>query len=384
MENFDAKTFLIFSLLCFFGFLLRFTIAFQDISYLDRLFIPDDTYYLLSISRSLAQGLGPTTDGIHLTSGFQPLFCFLQLPFFWFGLNNDNALIAALYLSAFWGSLSTLVLAYLIKNISGNFAAIIGCLLWIFCPIILKNDLNGMETSLAGFLNLLAILLVILIDKKSTTFRLISLGLICGLAFLARVDSCFLILVIGMFTLLRWDFKKTLFYMFLAFLVVLPWWIYAYLTFGSIVPESGIAIKEFLKFVNKSPEFFSLSSLYALIEWFPLFRENFISAFLGLFLTFYLIGRGAFLAGKYGFLLIIPLVFLFAFYTFYLPAYWFFTRYYYSIYALIIICSSLVFSEAARSKFKVISYAFLTLIFIVYLTNLASFFSKPEKQNMAF
>ncbi|MBA2711242.1 MAG: glycosyltransferase family 39 protein [Tatlockia sp.] len=374
-----AKAFLLFSLLCSVGFLLRYLIAFQDVVYLDRLFIPDDTFYILSISRSIANGFGPTTDGVHLTSGFQPLISFLQLPFFWLGFNTDKALIFAIYLSAFWGSLSTLVLGYLIKNLSNYSAAIFGCLLWIFCPIILNNDLNGMETSLAGFLNLAAILLVILIDKQSTTLRLTGLGLVCGLAFLARVDSCFLILVIAVFTLLRWGFSKTLFYLFLAFIVVLPWWVYAFTTFGSIVPESGIAIKGWLNLINRSAEFNSMSSLYALIEWFPLFRENTFFAFSGIFLTFYLIGRGSYFAGIYGYLILLPLIFLFAFYTFYLPAFWFFTRYYYLIYAFIIICLSLVLTGEPWLKNRLLYFGFLMLILGVYLINIASFFSKPEK-----
>jgi hypothetical protein len=381
--NLRANPFLLFSLLSALAFLLRFSIAFQDLSYLDRLFIPDDTYYILTISRSIAAGLGPTTDGIHLTSGFQPLFCFLELPFFWLGFNNDNALIAAIYLSAFWGGLSTFVLGYLLKYLSGIPAAIIGSLLWVFCPIILKNDLNGMETSLAGFLSLLAILIVILIDKKSTISGLFYLGLVCGLALLARIDTCFLLFVIGVFALVRWGFYRTLFFVFVAFMVVFPWWIYAFKTFGTIVPESGAAIKEFITFTHKTQQFFSVASLYALIEWFSLFRESFYTAFLGFYLTFYFIGRGAYRAGIYGFIIVTPLFLLLAFYTFYFPAYWYLTRYFYFIYAVIIICVSLVIAAEKRPKVRLVSFGFLALILATYLISIIPFFAKPEKTSIA-
>jgi hypothetical protein len=62
-------------------------IGFQPLLHLDRQFLPDDTYYTLSISRNIAAGLGPTTDGMIATSGFQPLIALLQVPAFWF--SND-------------------------------------------------------------------------------------------------------------------------------------------------------------------------------------------------------------------------------------------------------------------------------------------------------
>ena len=372
------RPFLLFFMLTCLAFLLRFLIAWQDISYLDRLFIPDDTYYILSISRSIAAGFGPTPDGIHLTSGFQPLFCLLEVPFFFFGFKGDNALILAIYLSAFWGGLSTFVLASLLNSLSGLRAAIIGSLLWIFCPIILANDLNGMETSLAGFLSLLAILLVVLIDKNYKFSQLICLGLVCGLAFIARVDSCFLLLTIGIFALIRWGFYRTSIFVSLAFIVVLPWWIYSFKTFGSIVPESGFALKEQINLLYKSAGYLSLASLLSLIEWFPLFKASALSTVLGVFLTFYLLARGAYRAGIYGYLLIIPLFLSLVFYTFYLPVFWFFTRYYYFNYALIIICISLLVSEEKNTQLKRVYFAALLIILVTNLSELRPLFAKPE------
>ena len=55
----------------------------QPLLFLDRIFVHDDTYYILAIARSLAQGLGPSADGVIPTSGFQPLGTFLLVPVFW-------------------------------------------------------------------------------------------------------------------------------------------------------------------------------------------------------------------------------------------------------------------------------------------------------------
>src|SRR5947209_18050806 len=74
------------------GFVLRLAVLLRPIGVIDKLFIPDDTYYTLTIARSLAHGHGPTVDGHTLTSGFQALLGFLMVPVFWITDNPDTAL----------------------------------------------------------------------------------------------------------------------------------------------------------------------------------------------------------------------------------------------------------------------------------------------------
>ena len=64
----------------------------RPIGVIDKLFIPDDTYYTLTIARSIANGHGPTVDGHTLTSGFQALLGFLMVPVYWLTDNPDTAL----------------------------------------------------------------------------------------------------------------------------------------------------------------------------------------------------------------------------------------------------------------------------------------------------
>ena len=64
------------------GLVLRLALLARSLVVLDRLFIPDDTYYTLTIARSIAHGHGPTTDGHTLTTGFQPLLAFVMTPVF--------------------------------------------------------------------------------------------------------------------------------------------------------------------------------------------------------------------------------------------------------------------------------------------------------------
>src|SRR5207245_1716037 len=64
----------------------------RSLTIIDRLFVPDDTYYTLTIARSMAHGHGPTTDGSTLTSGFQPLLGFVMTPVFLLTNSADAAL----------------------------------------------------------------------------------------------------------------------------------------------------------------------------------------------------------------------------------------------------------------------------------------------------
>jgi hypothetical protein len=168
-------------------------------------------------------------------------------------------------------------------------------------------------------------------------------------------------------------------------MVVLPWWIYAWLTFGTIVPESGEAVRQFLMLSNKTRETLSLVSFYALIEWFPLFRETALSAFSGMVLTLYLIGKSYRQAGKYGALILFPFFLQLAFYTLYLPAFWYLTRYYYFIFALIIIAFALVVDKfiADKRQRKITSFCILAMMLIIYGSSILPFFAKPTKTPLA-
>lgn len=94
----------------------------QPLTTIDRLFLPDDTYYTLSIARALSAGDGPSASGGILTSGFQPLTAFLMVPVFWHLGWFGDVMMAALTLGTlafgfgavgFLGSASGVVLSML-------------------------------------------------------------------------------------------------------------------------------------------------------------------------------------------------------------------------------------------------------------------------------
>jgi len=238
------------------------------------------------------------------------------------------------------------------------------------CPIILKNDLNALETSLSGFLNLLTLLTVIIIDKKNsadqTFYLLIGLGLLCGLSLLARIDNCFLLAIIGMFALTRWGFFKTAIVVLTAFVVVLPWWLYSMLRFGTVIPQSGHAVRLIVQYFDNTSPFNLVSSLYSLVKWLPFAADSVWGVVPGLYVTFFVLAKGGRQAGIYKILFHFPAILLFFFYVFYLPAFWYLSRYYYFIYSLIILDVAMLLALPKEPWTKLFSYCFLSFLLLGY------------------
>ena len=131
------------------GFVIRLAILFRPLTIIDRLFIPDDTYYTLTIARSMAHGHGPTTDGTTLTSGFQPLLGFVMTPVFWLTNSADAALRANLLFLIVADTATIVVLAWVAFRLAGKAAAILAAGLWAISPVGIRMSLGGLETSLA-------------------------------------------------------------------------------------------------------------------------------------------------------------------------------------------------------------------------------------------
>src|SRR5436190_16369972 len=131
------------------AFGLRLALFAQPIARLDRAFIPDDTYYSLSIARSIAHGHGPTADGTTLTSGFQPLLGFVMVPVFWFTDNLDLALRIDLFFLIVIDTLIVALLAWVAFRLAGRVAAVLAAMIWAVSPVAMTMALGGLETSLA-------------------------------------------------------------------------------------------------------------------------------------------------------------------------------------------------------------------------------------------
>jgi 4-amino-4-deoxy-L-arabinose transferase-like glycosyltransferase len=223
------------------GFLLRLAIWFRSIAVIDRLFIPDDTYYTLTIARSLARGHGPTTDGHTLTSGFQALLGFLMVPVYWVTDNPDTALRVDLALLIVVDTLTIIVLAWVAYRFAGRIAAVTAAALWAVSPVAISMALGGLETSLAIFFAVTLVAVWIWMNDAASTRRAVLVGVVAALALLARVDVALLVALLVALQLWRGPRRLLLPSAIAGAVVVAPWWIWCTVQFGTPVPTSGEA-----------------------------------------------------------------------------------------------------------------------------------------------
>jgi hypothetical protein len=234
--------------------LLRLVVAARPIELLDGLTIPDDAYLSLTLARNLAHGLGPLY-GTEPTSGFQPLWVFLMAPVYWL-VPHDPVLpirIALVLLAL----LDTLTLYFLYRLVSSwcrsAVPPIVLAIAWITDPYVIRTSLNGLETALATCLIAGALLLyhrrLELAPRRIPARDALALGLVLGLAVLARIDAVCLILAFLVARILTRG--RSL--MVLAREVALvgvgavlaygPWLASSYSTTGDLIPISGKAVR---------------------------------------------------------------------------------------------------------------------------------------------
>jgi len=233
------------------GLAIRLAVAWRPLASIDRLFIPDDSYYTLSIARSLAHGHGPTVGHAPLTSGFQPLLAFLEAPIFWFIHSPDGGLRAALVLLALCDALTAVWLARIAYRIGWTSAAVIAAGVWALSPFAVANAMGGLETALSTMLAIALVDAWMTVHRRPSTTGWVLCGMVAGLAVLARIDSLLLLaLLVGAECLGRrsWCHLRHLVPTAAGTALMLgPWWIYSLLTFGSPVPASGNAVRRLVQ-----------------------------------------------------------------------------------------------------------------------------------------
>lgn len=223
------------------GFVLRLAVLLRPLGVIDKLFIPDDTYYTLTIARSIAHGHGPTVDGHTLTSGFQALLGFLLVPVYWLTDNPDTALRIDLALLVVVDTLTIVVLAWIAYRFAGRVAAVTAAALWAVSPVAVSMALGGLETSLAILGAVALVAAWIWANDTASTRRAVVTGVVAGLAVLARVDVALLVALLGALQLWRGPRRLLVPGAIAGAVVVAPWWIWCTVQFGTPVPTSGSA-----------------------------------------------------------------------------------------------------------------------------------------------
>lgn len=346
------------------GTVVRLALSLRSSTYLDRLFVPDDTYYTLAIARSLARGLGPTVDGVHLTSGFQPLFAYLLVPHPTFAF--------ALALGAVADGLTALFLGRIAARIEPN-AGLVATAIWACSPTAVAAALNGLETSLA----LACITGALVLWQEKSRFT----GLALGLCLLARVDTVFFVAALGLLMLRRDGLRPTLRAVGLAALVVAPHWLYSFVHFHSVVPESGAAVREQTMMARAAGMVVRDQVAWATgaIVGPPFFDSTLLREFLGegasalgLIVGLALFAATAWLVRKTPHdtlrVLAIHALCIFAFYALYLPATWFFRRYLAPVPLLVVVLAAVHVRHRAARLWFVLGAAQIVMFFVAQPT----------------
>lgn len=237
---------------------MRLLIAWAPIPWLlDQGVLPDDAFYYFVIDRNAASGYGISFDGVRPTNGFHPLWFIVLLPVFFFIHGSTLAIHAVLTINALLGGLS-IFLFYRIftefrirESISLGFTAF-----FALSPTLLLSaggTMNGLDTGiqLAAFLLFLFFVAHFYHDVHMDQFRItyfIGLGVSSALLFLARTDSIFFLFFAYIFFFYRsLQFQRRLVWHFLVaacitLLLVSPWLLWSYFTFGSFLQVSAKAV----------------------------------------------------------------------------------------------------------------------------------------------
>lgn len=236
---------------------VHLSVSWQDFATLAKNgYLYDDSFYAFKIARNIADGRGPTFDGVTYTNGFQPLYVFALVPIFWI-TGPDPAL--PIYVGLTLLALLTVATAYLLllilKRHVSDRIALFAAMIWLFSPVVIRQSTNGLETALALFL--FAFCVYYYLDRirsnpNPSRGTFVKMGVLLGLTVLARVDEIFLAFAIALDYLLllrkrRVSSRRALGDVGLAalsaFAVYLPWIVYGFYAVGNPFQESGVATR---------------------------------------------------------------------------------------------------------------------------------------------
>lgn len=255
------------------GLCIRLAIAWQPWDWLIRTgTFGDDACYYAAIAFNIANGNGATTDGIHTTNGFQPLWALMLIPVYALGASRESAINIAMTILALLSASTGLMLFLLAKRLWNEHVALWVLFFWMTSPTVLRQSLNGMETGLYVFMLSLAALLIIHhgTRAKQTAFEIAIIGFVLGLVVLSRVDGLPFALAAVIACAANWarracingddasaaqllgcarrslagSLLTNVLILMLAFIAMLsPWLVYSFNTAGKLIPESGQAVR---------------------------------------------------------------------------------------------------------------------------------------------
>jgi hypothetical protein len=223
----------------------------------DNRVVADDAFYYFTIARNLAAGHGATFDGLAPTNGFHPLWLLMLTPVFALAgalrAGSWTAVHLALSLCALLDLASGALLWRLLRRLGSPRGAHAAAAAWFLSPVTVLLSLRGLESALsvALFAAWLQVVAWAFEDGAPPARRGVSVGVVTGLAFLARTDNGPLLgFALALVTLGAWLAERGAWRRLLASfvaagataaLLALPWFLWNLVTFGTPWQVSGAA-----------------------------------------------------------------------------------------------------------------------------------------------
>ena len=217
----------------------------------------DDAYYYLEIARNIVQVGESTFDGFEQTNGYHPLWMLIVCGIVAVAGSDPMTAVTALLMTSAAIAFATTALAY--RLVRDRLAAGFGWHAVALCvlPNVWIGMTNGMETGLLSLLLLLFVRQAVVrdaLDPQQPAGATVGLGALLGCILLARLDSAFLLIAVGVVTVLiclaerlpvAVLLRRGLLLGGMAGAVAAPYFWWNVSTFGSPMPISG-AVKSTL------------------------------------------------------------------------------------------------------------------------------------------
>lgn len=164
-------------------------------------YLSDDAYYYFNVARHISLGMGPTFDGVTVTTGFHPLYTFLLAALHHGLALTDNGLVrSALLINAISFLLTGWFILVAARRMWGQTAGIWAAIFWYSNPSAILLITTGMEGSLyaclvAAFIACFVPVMAMDSRTNSAWIPYALAGLLGGLCVVARTDALLLIAI---------------------------------------------------------------------------------------------------------------------------------------------------------------------------------------------
>jgi hypothetical protein len=166
----------------------------------------DDAFYYFKVAENITGGHGITLDGINVTNGFHPLWMLICVAIFWLARYDLMLPLRLLVMVSALCSAGTGVLLFrLLRKFTSAETGMVVAAIWVFLPYIsIQVFQGGLESPISAFLLTWLVYLLVHQNEKGLSFWSGALiGLAAALTVLARLDNIFVVLLLGVWFVLR-------------------------------------------------------------------------------------------------------------------------------------------------------------------------------------